>query len=138
MDSNNKLNNLEEMPQKDLIRHGVPVDAETLSQTDFNSQNLASEFYRRLVEYINSFDERLNQEYEVGIRLVSFDQVITFSVSDLGYYNPSLICFYGNTEDGTPVQLIQHVSQINFLLMALKRVDPSQPKRPIGFIVDEK
>jgi hypothetical protein len=36
-------------------------------------------------------------------------------------------------ENGDPVELIQHVSQISILLMKLKRSDPEAPKRPIGF-----
>jgi hypothetical protein len=52
---------------------------------------------------------------------------------DIGYWNPSLISFQGRTDDGQPVELIQHVSQISILLMKLKRPDPSKPKRKIGF-----
>jgi hypothetical protein len=39
----------------------------------------------------------------------------------------------GVTEDGNPVQLIQHVSQISVLLMKLPRKDTSKPKQPFGF-----
>lgn len=95
--------------------------------------NYASEFYKHLVEQINDFDDELDPEYEVGLRLVSFGQSVSFHVRDLGYQNPSLIFFFGETDRGQPVQLIQHVSQISFLLMKVKRPDPTQPKRPIGF-----
>lgn len=132
-----KIELIDKMSQEDLIRSEVPIDTNLLNQKEFIDQNLASDFYMRLIEYINSFDAKLDQEHEVGVKLVSFDQTIMFAVYDLGYYNPSLICFYGNMEDGSPVQLIQHISQINFLLMALKRTDPLKPKRPIGFIVNE-
>lgn len=96
-------------------------------------QNLASEFHRRLVEWINNFGNELDDEHEIGVRLVSFGQTITFHLEDIGYWNPSLIQFCGNTENGEPVELIQHVSQISILLMKVKRQDLSQPKRPIGF-----
>ena len=56
-----------------------------------------------------------------------------FSLSDIGFWNPSLITFRGVTDDGSPVELIQHVTQISVLLMKLPRKDPSKPKRPIGF-----
>ncbi len=100
---------------------------------EIKNPNHASEFYERLVKMINQFDDDLDQEHEVGMRLVSFGQAVTFHVTDLGYYNPSLIRFYGTLEDGSPVELIQHVSQISFLLMAVKRLDPSKPKPKIGF-----
>ncbi|KON71243.1 hypothetical protein AKG34_13430 [Peribacillus butanolivorans] len=95
--------------------------------------NHASEFYERLVEMINNFDDDLDNAHEVGMRLVSFGQTIQFHVEDLGYYNPSLIRFYGKTDDGSAIELIQHVSQISFLLMAVKRLNPDEPKRKIGF-----
>lgn len=95
--------------------------------------NLASEFYNRLVEMIKDFDGKLDHDLEVGIRLVSFGQTVQFHIEDLGYYDPSLIRFHGRLDDGSKVELIQHVSQISFLLMAVKRLNPEEPKRPIGF-----
>ena len=96
-------------------------------------QNLASEFHTRLIKWIHDFDNELDQEYEVGARLVNFGQTITFHLHDIGYWNPSLISFSGNMENGDPVELIQHVSQISILLIKMKREDPTLPKRPIGF-----
>ncbi|MBI4620702.1 MAG: hypothetical protein HY739_11160 [Desulfobacterales bacterium] len=95
--------------------------------------NLASEFYKRLVEWVNDFDKSLDQDHEVGVRLVNFGQAVTFHLRDIGYWNPSLISFSGYTEQSEPVELIQHVSQISILLLKVKRQDPFQPKRPIGF-----
>lgn len=96
-------------------------------------QNLADEFHRRLIEWINNFHRSLDEDHEVGARLVSFGQSVTFHIEDIGYWNPSLISFQGKNENGESVELIQHVSQISILLVALKRESLSQPKRPIGF-----
>jgi len=96
-------------------------------------QNLASEFHTRLIEWIHDFDSELDHEHEVGVRLVSFGQTVTFHLKDIGHWNPSLISFSGNMENGDPVELIQHVSQISILLIKMKREDPTLPKRPIGF-----
>lgn len=96
--------------------------------------NLVSEFYKRLTEWVAKFDKELDQEHEVGVRLVSFGQTVTFHLDDMGYWNPSLISFSGVSPEGDPVELIQHVSQISILLMKMKRKDPEKPKRPIGFI----
>ncbi|MGB9074710.1 MAG: DUF6173 family protein [Terriglobales bacterium] len=95
--------------------------------------NLASEFHKRLTEWISNFDTALDQEHEVGVRLVTFGQTVVFHLKSIAYWNPSLISFSGTLEDGSPVELIQHVSQISVLLMKLPRKDPSAPKRPIGF-----
>jgi uncharacterized protein DUF6173 len=99
--------------------------------------NYASEFYERLVSRIEGFNEALDEEHEVGVTLVNFGgSSIVFHLSDLGYWNPSLITFYGVTDDGNPVELIQHVSQISVLLTKLPRL-PNEPKRVIGFHGDE-
>jgi len=97
---------------------------------------LASDFFKKLSHYMDQFDKSLNQEQEIGIKLVSFGQTIQFTVKNIGYYNPKLICFYGEMPDGSPVQLIQHVNQISFLLTAVHRKNPEQVKRPIGFCPD--
>jgi Family of unknown function (DUF6173) len=96
--------------------------------------NLASEFHKRLVQWINDFDHNLDQAHEVGVRLVSFGQTIVFHRVNIGFWNPSLISFSGTADDDSPVELIQHVSQISVLLMKLPRKDLSKPKRPIGFV----
>ena len=96
--------------------------------------NYASEFYKRLVKWITNFDQSLDNQHEVGVRLVNFGQTVVFHLDDIGYSNPSLLIFSGSTEAGDPVELIQHVSQISILLMKLPRKHPEQPKRPIGFL----
>jgi hypothetical protein len=100
--------------------------------------NYASEFHKRLVKWINDFDAALDQQHEVGVRLVSFGQTVVFHLDDIGYWNPSLICFKGVMEDGSPVELIQHVTQISVLLMKLPRNDPSKPKQRIGFVTEKQ
>jgi hypothetical protein len=99
--------------------------------------NYASEFHRRLVTWINNFDSKLDKEHEVGVRLVSFGQSVVFHLHDIRFWNPSLIAFTGVSDDGNPVELIQHVSQISVLLMKLPRRDPSKPKRKIGFVQED-
>jgi len=94
---------------------------------------LASDFFKKLSHYMDQFDKTLNPEQEIGIKLVSFGQTIQFTVRNIGYYNPKLICFYGEMPDGSPVELIQHVNQISFLLTAVQRKNPEQIKHPIGF-----
>ncbi len=104
------------------------------SMAEALTDNLASEFCRKLYQHIQQFDDQLDNTSEVGMRLVAFGEAITFSVIRLGYTDPSLIHFYGILDNGQPVELIQHVSQINFLLTAIPRVNQNKPKLPIGFI----
>ncbi|MDF2501686.1 MAG: hypothetical protein K0Q77_2400 [Anaerosporomusa subterranea] len=104
------------------------------SMVEALADNLASEFCRKLYSSIQQFDEQLDNTLEVGMRLVAFGQAITFSVSRLGYTDPSLIHFYGRLDNGQPVELVQHVSQISFLLTAIPRLNPDKPKSQIGFL----
>jgi hypothetical protein len=96
-------------------------------------EHFASDYVDRLVHYINQFDKDIGEEYETRLQLVSFGNSVTIQVSDIGCYNPFCITFYGYLENGAPAQLVQHVSQINFLLTAIKREDLTVPKRSIGF-----
>lgn len=111
---------------------------EAIESTNFLAHiqraNLASQFAKHLLSQMNRFDQNLDADHEVGVKLVSFGQSITFHVSALSYYNPSLIIFIGLTEDGNRVELVQNTSQISFLLIALPKLQPEQPKRKIGFI----
>lgn len=97
-------------------------------------QNLASELYKHLKKRAEDFDNKLDGSQGVGVKLIPSGQSVTFQVTALGYCDPSLIIFAGVTEGGLEVQLIQHVSQLNFLLMAMPRPNPKDPKIPLGFI----
>jgi Family of unknown function (DUF6173) len=100
---------------------------------DIAEANLASVFYEILVNRINAFDKELDNNFDVGVRLVNFGQTVIFHLEDMAYHNPSLIMFKGRTNEGEQVELIQHTSQISILLMKLPRPDPELPKQKIGF-----
>jgi hypothetical protein len=96
--------------------------------------NYASKFAELLYKEIQTFDNELGEDFEVGVKLVSFGQTVVFAVHTIEYQNPSLIIFQGNNpEDSSPIKLIQHVTQINFLLTSLLRKEKEKPKQPIGF-----
>ncbi len=104
--------------------------------TDFSSANCASNLAKQLHLEMQKFDDSLDTEHEVGVKLVSFGENITFYVSDISYCDPSLIMFHGFTNNGEPVKLIQNVSQISFVLIVLPKLEPEKPKQTIGFIQD--
>lgn len=83
-------------------------------------------------DYVEAFERDLDEEHEIGIRLASFGGVVVFHAQQIGFSMPNVITFYGVTEDGEKVQLIQHVSQLSFLLKAVKKQE-EKPKR-IGFL----
>jgi len=107
---------------------------DSIIKTEKIEKGYASILHEQILKSINNFDEQLDSEHEVGLKLVSFGQSIQFHVTNIYYKDPYLISFHGFLDDGSPVKLIQHVSQISFLLIKVKRLNPNEPKRPIGFL----
>jgi hypothetical protein len=108
----------------------------TLPRHADHDDNPARWMFERLATYIKQFESRLDQEHEVGARLVSFGSNLSFHIEDMGYFGPDMIVFYGRNEKGEPVQLVQHTSQLSVLLVAVRK-QAEQPRR-IGFVLDQK
>ena len=107
----------------------------TLPRPPEHGDNAAKWMFERLATYIKQFEGALDDEHEIGARLVSFGHNLTFHIEDMGYYGPDMIVFYGKNDSGEPVQLIQHTSQLSVLLVAVRK--QSERPRRIGFILDE-
>jgi len=99
-------------------------------------ENPASWMYERLMKYITTFEKGLDNDHEIGGRLVSFGNVLTFHIIEVGYYGPDIITFDGINDNNEPVKLIQHYSQLNVLLVAVKKFEEN-PRR-IGFTAPDK
>lgn len=97
--------------------------------------NPVIEIREALKNYIETFERELDNDHEVGVRLASFGGVVVFHAQQIGFSKPNVITFFGITDEGEKVQLIQHVTQLNFLLKAVKKRD-EKPNR-IGFIWQE-
>jgi len=78
----------------------------------------------------------LDQDHEVGARLVTFGVDFTFHIEDLGYWGPDLVMFHGVNDQGKKVELLQHVSQLSVLLVAIDKVG-EKPRR-VGFKLMEQ
>lgn len=140
---------LEEMERMNkLVAPFVHAEAPAISPEVFDGE-LASGFHRRLMEWVQEFEDSLDDEHEVGLQLANFGNQIVVHVTDISYWNPRLIKFIGfvakkeDTDDGPqviqqPVELIQNVGQLNFLLMKVPRTDPTKPKHRIGFHVEDE
>ena len=88
--------------------------------------------YEIICDYIKEFQDSLDDDHEVAIQLTSFGQSILLNVTKIGYSNPCLLHFDGFVE-GKKAHLIQHVSQINFLILSARKENPTKPPRRIGF-----
>lgn len=99
---------------------------------DARDYRMADYSYEVIMDRIKEFEEGLDSDQETGVMLASFGRSVTMSVTDIGYSNPSTLVFYGYV-NAKPATLIQHVSQLNFLLIAVPKADPEKPPRRIGF-----
>ena len=97
-----------------------------------DSHKYASYSYKVIMERIKEFESELDDEHEVAMQLASFGKSIVLAVTDIGYSNPSTLVFYGYV-DGQYATLIQHMSQLNFLLLSVEKQNPEKPAHRIGF-----
>jgi Family of unknown function (DUF6173) len=115
------------LAHKDLSQHIT-----TISNDPYRRNNPVLDVFSSIKNYIAEFEASLEVDQEVAARLASFGGVLLFHVTQIGFSKPNLVTFYGVTSEGEKVQLIQHVSQLNFLLKAVPKHE-SKAKR-IGFI----
>ena len=95
----------------------------------------ASHAYKAIMEYVKEFERSLDDQHDVAVKLTSFGTSITMSVTQIRYSDPNLLIFDGYVGEDFAT-LVQHLSQLNFLLIAVPRKEPEKPKRPIGFSAD--
>jgi hypothetical protein len=109
----------------------VPPLEEKLLEITKPHDNPASWTHERLGKLFKDFEEGLDEEHEIGMRLVSFGNSNIYRILDIGYWGPDIIIFHCLTQDGYPADLIQNVSQLNVLLLALPKLE--EQARRIGF-----
>jgi|SRR5665213_2495886 len=116
------------------VRDFGKINADLLKSLEppLSKINPAEWSYKKLMKHFKTFEDGLDNDHEIGARLVSFGQAVTFHIESMGYDGPNIISFYGISENGESVQLIQHVSQLSVLLVALKKLK-DKPRR-IGFL----
>ncbi len=88
--------------------------------------------YERLINYIRNFEEGLDSDHEVGMGLVGGEGGL-ITIEGLGYFDPDLITFYGRTDRGARTQLVQHVTQLNVMLVAAPKQAAHEEPTRIGF-----
>lgn len=93
--------------------------------------------YERVLLYLRNFERQLDAEHEVALGFTGSDAGV-LRIDGVGFFDPDILTFYGQDEDGARTQLIQHVSQLNVMLRAVpKDGPPEEPPRRIGFRLDE-
>ena len=114
------------------IRREVIKQMENFPIEEPRDYNMADWKFEKLIEQIKDFEEGLDDDHEVALKLASFGSAIMMYVVTIGYQNPDMLYFYGFV-DGQPAQLIQHMSQLNFFITSVEKIDKDKPARRIGF-----
>ena len=95
----------------------------------------SDEQFEILKQYIQDFEKTLDSAHEVGVMMTNFGQSIVMQVTEIAHEYPVLLIFKGYV-NGRFSTLIQHISQLNFMLTSIKK-EPDRPKRTIGFVGTE-
>jgi len=107
------------------------VNAATIQEGSI-AQIVAENLYQEIINY----QSNLTETEDVAMMVVKFNESITILVDSIGYIGYNLVRFGGKDSSGKPLELIQHVSQLNFLLTVVQKPVPEVPKRKIGFVQD--
>ena len=100
--------------------------------TEATAKKMAELIHKEITDYQNSLDS----SYDVALKIIQFGQSYTLLVDRVGYRGVNILCFYGNDSSGNPLCLLQHLSQLNFLIVPVKQSEPTLPKRTIGFAIE--
>ena len=110
------------MPNIEVPNVPTPQIAYSYSDTQFEI----------LQKYIEEYQDSLDDQHEVGLLLTNFGQSVLMQVCEISYEKSVLLVFKGYV-NGKYSTLIQHVSQLNFLITSIEK-EPDKPKQRIGFI----
>lgn len=97
-----------------------------------DSYHYADWQYEKIMQQISDFEQELDDDHEIALKLTYFGSSTIMLVTHIGYQNPDLLYFFGYVNDKYS-QLIQHISQLNFLITSVERKDKTKPIRRIGF-----
>lgn len=72
------------------------------------AEHTAEYIYKSILE----FSETIDDSYDVGIQVTSLGSSVQVYLIDVNYYNPYLIIFNSESQDGTIIKIVQHVTQL--------------------------
>lgn len=84
-----------------------------------------------LIDSIKTFQDELAPDEEVGGQLASFGNTVTIAIDAVEISGDTLIKLHGRNAEQHRCVLVQHMSQVNVLLIAIKVV--GRPAHRIGF-----
>lgn len=92
----------------------------------------AEEVFNHILGRVKQFQADLPAEHELGLQLPDLGGGHALHVRGMGFKNPNIIEFYGMLDGESQVAIIQHISQLNFMMVAVPPPANQEPYR-IGF-----
>ena len=93
--------------------------------------NMAEYAVDAIYEEIADFEASLDENHEVGMPIVGGPANLCVHVREVYRFGTDKLVFVGVDSDQNPVRLIQHLSQLNFLMLAAKKLTETAVR--IGF-----
>lgn len=121
-----------EVTRIDPLSHIVSEIDQAKYQRQHRINNPVIAIRETIEAQVREFESSLEDDYELGARLASFGSQILIIVESIQFSEPNMVIFHGRDEKGNKLQLLQHSSQLNLLLNAVKKIN-DEPRRPIGF-----
>lgn len=113
------------------------IDAQQQQKAEKEYSVTAGRAAQQLYEEILAFEASLDSDQEVGAQLASFGHSVTVHLREVRFQQPGLIVLEGTAEgSGHRVRLVQHLSQLNVLLVAVPLSAPESQRPRIGFKTD--
>lgn len=100
-------------------------------QEELAGRHDAKDIYEQLIHRVRAFEVNLGEDEEIGLQLANFGLAAQLHIRSIGFQNPNLIEFHGLDPNNNEVTLVQHISQLSFMLIAVKPFK-DEPYR-IGF-----
>ena len=93
--------------------------------------NMAEYAVKAIYEEIADFEASLDSDHEIGMPIVGGPAGLCVHVREVYRFGTDKLVFVGVDSDQRPVRLIQHLSQLNFLMLAAHKIGPVAVR--IGF-----
>lgn len=118
----------------DALIYSAKAKANMVDMAELQKNSIAEVVAANLYKIVTDYQNELSETQDVAMNIVSFNATTIIIVESIGYIGYNLILFSGKDSYGKPLKLVQHVSQLNFLLTTVPKPDPEAPKRKIGFV----
>jgi hypothetical protein len=105
----------------------LPADIFVPAPPDFRPPkipNLAENAIQAIYKEFADFERRLDAEQEIAMCIVGGPSSLCFHVRRVYRYGGDKLVFEGFDSESKPVRLMQHLMQLNLLMMAAPKIGP--------------